>query len=350
MSAQYAAISWNPKKRAYDLLLLGGILLYIAVFVGTTSALNADATAETLIIRALGTCAFLLLHIVLCIGPLCRLDARFIPLLYNRRHLGVTTFLLGLGHGVFSIIQFHAFGDRNPLVSLFTANQRFDSVAQFPFQLLGFAALVILYVMAATSHDFWLHNLGAPAWKRIHMLVYPAYVLLVAHVTLGALQSERSPVLAALTLFGFASVVILHMVAAHKEARLDGAGTEKRDNFIFACKIEDIPEKRARIIPIGGERVAVFLYDGKVSAVSNVCRHQNGPLGEGKIIDGCITCPWHGYQYQPHNGRAPAPFKEKVETYEVQIRDGEVWVSACANASGKEVHSADASPARRESA
>jgi nitrite reductase/ring-hydroxylating ferredoxin subunit/DMSO/TMAO reductase YedYZ heme-binding membrane subunit len=350
MSAQYAAISWNPKKRIYDLLLLGGILLYIAVFVGITATLNPDATAETLIIRALGTCAFLLLHIVLCIGPLCRLDARFIPLLYNRRHLGVTTFLLGLGHGMFSIIQFHAFGNRNPFVSLFTANQRFGSMAQFPFQSLGFAALLILYVMAATSHDFWLHNLGASAWKRIHMLVYPAYVLLVAHVTLGALQSERSPILVAVALAGLVSVVALHMVAAHKEARLDGAGTHKRDNFIFACKVEDIPEKRARIIPIGGERVAVFLYDGKVSAVSNVCRHQNGPLGEGKILDGCITCPWHGYQYQPHNGRAPAPFKEKVETYVVRVHDGEVWVSAHANAPGTEVHPAAAAPVRRESA
>jgi DMSO/TMAO reductase YedYZ heme-binding membrane subunit len=49
--------------------------------------------------------------------------------------------------------------------------------------------------MAATSHDFWLHNLTAPVWKRLHMLVYPAYGLLIAHVTLGALQSETSSVL-----------------------------------------------------------------------------------------------------------------------------------------------------------
>src|SRR2546428_6173232 len=44
------------------------------------------------IIRAAGSAAFLLLHVVLCIGPLCRLDSRFLPLLYNRRHLGVVTF------------------------------------------------------------------------------------------------------------------------------------------------------------------------------------------------------------------------------------------------------------------
>ena len=27
-----------------------------------------------------------------------------------------------------------------------------------------------------------------------------------------------------------------------------------------------------------------------------------GPLGEGKIVDGCITCPWHGFQYRPQDG------------------------------------------------
>jgi hypothetical protein len=56
--------------------------------------LDPNATAETTLIRALGTCALLLLHLILCIGPLCRLNPRFLPLLYNRRHLGVTMFIL----------------------------------------------------------------------------------------------------------------------------------------------------------------------------------------------------------------------------------------------------------------
>jgi DMSO/TMAO reductase YedYZ heme-binding membrane subunit/nitrite reductase/ring-hydroxylating ferredoxin subunit len=348
MSARYTAISWNPKKRTYDLVLAGLIVIYIALFVSVTAILNPPATAETLVIRALGTSAFLLLNVVLAIGPACRLDKRFLPLLYNRRHLGVTTFLLGLGHGVFSIIQFHAFGDRNPLVSLFTANRRFLSLTQFPFQSLGFFALVILYVMAATSHDFWLHTLGAPAWKRMHMLVYVAYLLLVVHVTLGALQSEHSPALAALVMAGFAVVIGLHLAAARKEADRDQASSREGDGFILACMADQIPEKRAYVLSIAGERVAVFRYDGKISAVSNVCRHQNGPLGDGKIIDGCITCPWHGYQYLPHNGRAPAPFKEKVETFAVQLRHGEVWVSRRANSPGTAVTPAVIASAEKE--
>src|SRR6185437_4214063 len=138
MSVQYGAISWNRQKRVYDVALVSLLALYIAVFVGLGAWWNPNATAETLLIRALGTAAFLLLNLVLCIGPLSRLDRRFLPLLYNRRHLGVATFLLGLAHGGFGLIQFHALGNVNPLVSLFISNPRYGSVADFPFQALGF--------------------------------------------------------------------------------------------------------------------------------------------------------------------------------------------------------------------
>jgi nitrite reductase/ring-hydroxylating ferredoxin subunit len=94
-----------------------------------------------------------------------------------------------------------------------------------------------------------------------------------------------------------------------------------------------IPENRAVMVNLGDERVAVFKHDGKVSAISNVCAHQNGPLGEGKIIDGCITCPWHGYQYLPETGASPPPFKEKVPVYPVKVMDGKVWVSPCPKSS-----------------
>ena len=206
------------------------------------------------------------------------------------------------------------------------ANTRFNSVPDFPFQALGFFALLILFLMAATSHDFWLHNLTAPAWKRLHMLVYLAYALLVAHVTLGALQSETSPLLAALLSAGLTVVTALHIAAGFVERRKDREQSPQANGYVPVCDLDSIPEKCAAVVSCGGERVAVFKYDGRVSAVSNVCRHQNGPLGEGKIIDGCITCPWHGYQYLPETGTSPPPFTEKVSTFRTLIVGNRVFV------------------------
>src|SRR5438876_10669866 len=246
MRIEFRSISWNRQKKVYDLVLVSLLCVYVAAFVGIGTWRNPTATAETLLIRAFGTAAFLLLHVVLCIGPLARLDRHFLPLLYNRRHLGVTTFLIGLAHGGFALFQFHALGNVNPLVSLFISNPRYRSVTDFPFQALGYLAIVILFLMAATSHDFWLRNLTAPMWKRLHMLVYVAYALLVAHVTLGALQSERSAMLAVALIVGISILLSLHLAAAFREKLVDRAKHEAvNEGFVEVCKVDRIAEKCA---------------------------------------------------------------------------------------------------------
>jgi nitrite reductase/ring-hydroxylating ferredoxin subunit/DMSO/TMAO reductase YedYZ heme-binding membrane subunit len=335
MSVQYQAVLWNRQKKIYDSTLAGVLALYLALFCGVGALLHPNATIETLLIRGFGTAAFLLLHVILSIGPLCRLDRRFLPLLYNRRHLGVTMFFLALGHGSLALFQFHALGDLNPLVSLFVSNTAYDSLVWFPFQTLGFAALAILFLMAATSHDFWLHLLTPPVWKRLHMLVYLAYALLVGHVALGALQSEKSPLLAATLAIGMAAVLSLHLAAGAREMLADrDQAPAQAEGWFDAGEAAAIPENRARVLSIGGERVAVFRYAGHVSAVSNVCRHQNGPLGEGKIVGGCITCPWHGYQYRPEDGCSPPPFNDKVATYRTRVAGGRVFIDPQPNPPG----------------
>jgi sulfoxide reductase heme-binding subunit YedZ len=327
VSAGYQAVTWNRQKRRYDAVLAAGVLLYLGVFAGVTALLHPAATIESILIRATGTGALLLLHVALAIGPLARLDRRFLPLLYNRRHLGVTTFLLGLTHGVLVVVQYHALGNENPLVSLLSANARWTSLPDLPFELFGAVALAILFLMAATSHDAWLAQLTAPVWKRLHMMVYPAYALLVCHVAFGALQDETSLWLVAVLGAGMGIVLGLHLVAGWRERGLDreqATGGDAGARWVDVGAVDTIPEKRARVVTVSGERVAIFRYDGKVSAVSNVCRHQNGPLGEGRILDGCITCPWHGYQYLPATGASPPPFTERVPTFRVQVRHGRV--------------------------
>src|SRR5262249_34390106 len=147
-------VSWNPTKKRYDLVAGGLIVAFLALFAGVQAVVRPELTIETLLIRALAAAAFTLLNVILCIGPLARLDRRFLPLLYNRRHLGVMMFTLALAHGVFSIVQFHALGTLDPLVSVLVSNSHYSSIRDLPFQPFGLAALAILFVMAATSHDF----------------------------------------------------------------------------------------------------------------------------------------------------------------------------------------------------
>jgi nitrite reductase/ring-hydroxylating ferredoxin subunit/DMSO/TMAO reductase YedYZ heme-binding membrane subunit len=339
MSVAYVSIQWNRQKRFYDAVLIASVGIYLVVFGLITKTLFPLVTDEVMLMRAFGTAAFLLLHVILCIGPMCRLNSRFLPVLYNRRHAGVTCFLLGLIHATLVIATYHVGGDTNPVLSIFEASPLTASVSGVPFQPAGFVALVILFLMAATSHDFWLANLTAPVWKSLHMLVYLAYALLVLHVAFGVMQGEGSPVYVGAVAIGLITVLSLHIAAAKKEVASDdvrkAAAVHSIGNeFVDACAVADIPEHRARIVCIAGERVAIFKYDGKISAVSNVCQHQNGPLGEGKIVFGCITCPWHGYQYQPDTGASPPPFVEKVPTFNVRIINGRVLVHPKPNPAG----------------
>ncbi len=337
MGLDYQLVLWNKHKKTYDKIIVASMLLYIILFAAITLIFNSETSIETLVTRAFGSLAIIMLHIILVIGPLARLNTRFLPILYNRRHLGVSMFITALIHGGFSIFQFHALGDVNPIYSVFTSNMDYGSLTNFPFQVLGFLALLILFVMASTSHDFFLGNLSAKVWKRLHMMVYFAYALIIAHVFLGAFQQEASPFTIGIMVIGFIVVASLHLITAFKERKVDRTKTEEKDGWLTVCNISEIEEDRAKIFTVENERVAIFKYDGKLSAIHNVCKHQGGPLGEGKIIDGCITCPWHGYQYLPSNGQSPPPFTEKVATYELKLDHETVYINPKAFKEGTEV-------------
>ena len=337
MSVSYTAVGWNRQKKIYDWIIFGFCVLYLLTFLSLTALFNPDYTFETALIRSTSTLAVLLLHIILCIGPLARINKRFLPLLYNRRHLGVTMFTVALIHGSFSILQFHALGNENPIVSLFTSNTRYGSLADFPFQSLGFFALIIFFLMAITSHDFWLHNLSPKVWKTLHMFVYLAYFLIIMHVMLGVIQYETNPVFVLILMIGAFSLITLHIYAGTREVKKDNIKfDQKLAGFVKVCRVDEIEDDRAKMFCIDKERIAIFKTNNKLFAINNVCKHQNGPLGEGKIIDGCITCPWHGYQYLPNNGQSPPPFKEKVSTYDVKIEQHTVWLNPAPYAEGTE--------------
>jgi len=336
MGLDYKYVIWNKYKKSYDKVIVLGMVLYIVLFATITLVFNSKTTPETLVIRSFGSLAIVMLHIILIIGPLSRLNNRFLPVLYNRRHLGVSMFIAAFIHGGFSIFQFHGLGNVNAFYSLFTSNMDYGSLVNFPFQVLGFFALLILFAMASTSHDFFLANLSAKVWKRLHMFVYLAYALLIGHVFLGNFQQETSLFTIGFMLVGFVSVTSLHIAAACKESLLDKP-SKTEEAWLEVCDVNDIEEDRAKIFTVGKERVAIFKYDGKLSAVHNVCKHQGGPLGEGKIIDGCITCPWHGYQYLPSNGQSPPPFTEKVATYELKLEESIIYINPKPFEEGTEV-------------
>jgi Rieske [2Fe-2S] domain len=65
--------------------------------------------------------------------------------------------------------------------------------------------------------------------------------------------------------------------------------------------------------------------------------HQNGPLGEGRVRDGYLECPWHGYQFDPCTGLGPPGFTDSVPTYELVHKGKQTYLRlpAARRASGR---------------
>ena len=125
--------------------------------------------------QAFGTCAFVMLTIILLIGPLARLSPRFLPLLYNRRHFGVLTFFIALVHACSVVDWFAVQGAMGDLMAEMTGSPNYSKFIGFPIKALGLAGLSIMFLLAATSHDFWLAFLTPRVWKALHMALYLAY-------------------------------------------------------------------------------------------------------------------------------------------------------------------------------
>ncbi|MBX2850312.1 MAG: Rieske 2Fe-2S domain-containing protein, partial [Phycisphaeraceae bacterium] len=144
---------------------------------------------------------------------------------------------------------------------------------------------------------------------------------------------------------GALTLISLHLIAGLREVKVDASTiTKPAGGWVDVASVAEIPRDRARVVKLKGcERVAVFRHGDqgeKFSAVQSVCAHQGGPLGEGKVIDGCITCPWHGYQYRPEDGQSPPPYTEKIATYALRVEGERVLLNPEPNAPGTPVEPA----------
>ena len=328
MSVGFKTVQWNRRKLIYDAILIAGVVLFIGTFMIIGALRNPPADMPAWInlrIKAFGTCAFTMLTIILMIGPLARLSPRFLPLLYNRRHFGVLTFLIALTHAWSVVDWFSVQGAMRDLMNEMVASPNYSKFIGFPIKALGLTGLSILFLLAATSHDFWLAFLTPRIWKALHMALYVAYGVLVMHVALGVMQEDQRIHIPLMLGGSFALVTLLHLAAGWRERE----AAQQHDGWLVVGAPGEIPDKAARIIAApNGERIAVFRDGNQIGALTNVCAHQNGPLGEGCIVNGLVTCPWHGYEYRLADGCAPPPFTEKLATYRVRLRNGVIEVDS----------------------
>ena len=77
----------------------------------------------------------------------------------------------------------------------------------------------------------------------------------------------------------------------------------------------------------GDEGVLLVRRGRDMFAVSSVCSHYSGPLGEGLVVEDTIRCPWHHACFSLATGAAVTPpALTPLACYDVTVRDGVVRV------------------------
>jgi nitrite reductase (NADH) small subunit len=77
---------------------------------------------------------------------------------------------------------------------------------------------------------------------------------------------------------------------------------------------------------VNGRFVCVANVNGEISAMDNVCPHWGGPLGRGRIEDGKLVCPWHGWTFDPKTGETPRKANTRVAVHKVIFEGEDVFV------------------------
>lgn len=99
------------------------------------------------------------------------------------------------------------------------------------------------------------------------------------------------------------------------------------DEYVAVGKPDDFVEGQMRKVSAASLDILIVRYQGKLQAISNVCAHAGGPLDEGELNEGVVTCPWHGSRFHVDSGRVvegPSTFDQPA--LRVREQDGQVQV------------------------
>jgi len=238
--------------RSYADLFIAG---FVVVNLFVHRLLYPDIIFYRHIAQTTALCAFTLLQVSLCMGPLAKFSKRFAHLLIHRRHVGVSVFLLALTHALFVIANYYKFDLKllygvgpnvfgsttlfiltalaGTSINYFKTKVKvefynlihtglllfyivyvcilyfFGLVNLLPWQLLAISVFVVIWLLFAPWTLPKRMFLRVNGWKQLHYLVYIAYLSVIIHAWTGFFAYEKLPMQVVFWV-GILSVISLH--------------------------------------------------------------------------------------------------------------------------------------------
>lgn len=99
------------------------------------------------------------------------------------------------------------------------------------------------------------------------------------------------------------------------------------DEWTQVLDSDGLPEGEPRMVRLEGDDLLLYRSGEKVFALANRCSHRGGPLNEGEIKDGAVTCPLHMSTFKLEDGSVlNGPATAPQPCYEARVNDGKVEV------------------------
>lgn len=97
--------------------------------------------------------------------------------------------------------------------------------------------------------------------------------------------------------------------------------------FVKVAAVSDLADPGKMLLEIGERLVVLFRVGGQFFCLDDVCTHDGGPLGEGRLEGYEIACPRHGAKFDVRNGHAlTMPATENTVAHDVKVDADSVWV------------------------
>lgn len=90
--------------------------------------------------------------------------------------------------------------------------------------------------------------------------------------------------------------------------------------------IAELPRDSVIEVEHLGNLYAICNAGGEIRALSGVCPHHGGPLGQGTLIRGLLVCPWHMWEFDSATGACLLDNSMSIPTYRTKVEDGGVLV------------------------
>jgi nitrite reductase (NADH) small subunit len=97
-------------------------------------------------------------------------------------------------------------------------------------------------------------------------------------------------------------------------------------DFVTVARVGDIAPGTGRQVTVDDRWIGLFNVAGVYYAIDNLCLHRGGPLSDGVIGGGVVTCPWHAWQYKLASGALVQDPGVGVTTHETRIVGDEIQV------------------------